>query len=383
MKKKLLVSAAALNLMACGGAELEATEQMDVGQVDVGVLALTADEKGKIPGHYIVTLREGVEPKGFARALGLAPSFVYTSALNGFAGYIPAAVVEKLRHDTSVARIEQDGVVYANQTTPWGITNIGSTTNSTLAGNGSGTTSGPISFVIDTGIDTAHPDLYVIGHVNYAGGPNTDCNGHGTHVAGTVGARDNATEVVGVAPGVAQIGVKVLSCSGSGSWSGVISGMDYVANHSASRKVANMSLGGGFNQSINDAAENMVAKGVAVAVAAGNDTADACTKSPASAPSVLTVAAYDVKNLDASWTNFGRCVDLSAPGVSILSTKSGGGTTTMSGTSMASPHVAGALALYLANNPSASGTQAMTAVKSNTSGTTSKFAFPRLNVANW
>jgi aqualysin 1 len=378
--KKMLLSAAALSLAACGGAEV--AEQVDVGAVNVEILALTADENGKIPGHYIVTLKDGVEPTGFAKAQGLAPSFTYRSALNGFSAYLPAARLEQLRNDPSVERIEQDGVVYADaQTIPYGISNIGATTNSTLAGNGSGTTSGATVFIIDTGI-AAHADLNVVGHVNYAGGQNTDCNGHGTHVAGTVGARDDANYVVGVAPGVALFGVKVLGCNGSGTWSGVIAGMDYVAASSVSQKVANMSLGGGYNASINDAAANMVAGDVAVAVAAGNDGGDAKDHSPASEPSVLTVAAHDSNNVNASWSNFGSLVDISAPGVSVLSTSKSGGTTTMSGTSMASPHVAGALALYRSNNPSASATTAQNAVKSNASGTSSR-GFPRLYVGNW
>jgi aqualysin 1 len=382
MKKKLLVSAAALNLMACGGAQLEA-EQVDVGEVNVDIMALTADANGKIPGHYIVTLKEGVEPTAFAKGLGLAPSFVYRSALNGFAAYLPAARLEMLRNDPSVARVEQDGVVYASvQTIPYGISNIGATTNSTLAGNGSGTTTGATVFIIDTGIDTGHADLNVVGHVNYAGGSNADCNGHGTHVSGTVGAKDNDLDVVGVAPGIALFGVKVLGCSGSGTWSGVIAGMDYVSASTVSQKVANMSLGGGYNQSVNDAAARMVTNNVAVAVAAGNDTDDAKNHSPASEPSVLTVAAHDQSNVNATWSNYGTLVDLSAPGVSVLSTRNGGGTTTMSGTSMASPHVAGALGLYRSNNPSASATQAMSAVKSNTSGTSSR-GFGRLYVGNW
>jgi subtilisin family serine protease len=382
MKKKLLVSVAALNLVACGGAEL-ADEQMDVGQIDVELMALTADSNGKIPGHYIVTLKDGVEPAGFARAQGLAPNFVYRSAINGFAGRIPEAIVEKLRHDTAVAFIEQDGVAYADaQTIPYGISNVGATVSPTvLAGNGSGALSGPTVFVIDTGI-AAHADLNLVGHVNYAGGSNTDCNGHGTHVAGTVGAKDDANFVVGVAPGVAVFGVKVLGCNGSGTYSGIISGMDYVAAHPAAQKVANMSLGGGYNATLNSAAANLVNQNVAVAVAAGNDGADASTKSPASEPSVLTVAAHDSNNVNASWSNFGSLIDISAPGVSTLSTSSSGGTTTMSGTSMASPHVAGALAIYRAKNPSASSTTAQNAVKSNASGTSSR-GFPRLYVGNW
>jgi subtilisin family serine protease len=312
----------------------------------------------------------------------LAANFHYRSAIRGFAGAIPEARLQALRQDSRVAYIEEDQAVQVNaQTIPWGISNVAATTSSTLAGNGSGTVSGPTVFIIDTGIAN-HADLTVVGHVNYASGQNTDCNGHGTHVAGTVGAKDDANYVVGVAPGVALFGVKVLGCNGSGTWSGVIAGMDFVSGHSAARKVANMSLGGGYSQAVNDAAARLVANNVAVAVAAGNNGADAKDYSPASEPSVLTVAAHDSSNVNASWSNFGSVIDLSGPGVSVLSTSSSGGTTTYSGTSMASPHVAGALALYLANNPSASGTQAMNAVKANTSGTSSR-GFGRLYVGNW
>jgi subtilisin family serine protease len=350
----------------------------------VDAVALTADSSDRIPDRYIVTLAAGVGPREFAAGHGLAPDFVYGTVLNGFAGYIPAARLSALEQDSRVVRVEQDGVARAiAQTIPWGISNIGATTNSTRAGDGTGTVSGPTVFIIDTGIDTGHTDLNVIGHVNYAGGKNADCNGHGTHVSGTVGAKDNAQDVVGVAPGVAVYGVKVLGCSGSGTWSGVISGMDFAANSTAARKVANMSLGGGFSQSVNDAAANMVNHDVAVAVAAGNSGVDAKDSSPASEPSVLTVAAYDSSSVEPSWSNFGAVVDLAAPGVSVLSTKMGGGTTTMSGTSMATPHVVGALALYRANNASASASQAMTAVKNNTSGTTSPHGFGKLYVGNW
>ncbi len=379
--KKLIVNLAALNLIACGGAQLEEQEPQDLG-VSVDELVAQADANGNIPGRFIVKLRDGQDPGAVASSHGLAPSNVYRNAFQGFAGAIPEARLEQLRRDSRVEYIVPDGVATASaQTIPYGISNVAATTSSVLAGNGSGAVSGPTVFIIDSGI-ASHADLNLVGHVNYAGGKNSDCNGHGTHVAGTVGAKDDANFVVGVAPGVPLFGVKVLGCNGSGTWSGVISGMDFVAGHSAARKVANMSLGGGFNQAVNDAAARMVAGNVAVAVAAGNDGSDARNYSPASEPSVLTVAAHDSNNVNASWSNFGTLIDLSAPGVSVLSTSSSGGTTTMSGTSMASPHVAGALALYRANNPAASATQAMSAVKANTSGTSSR-GFGRLYVGNW
>jgi len=379
--KKLIVNLAALNLIACGAAQFE-EEEIQSQELDVGQLALKADAQGRIPGHYIVKLKDDVNAEEFTRGHGLAANFHYRAAFRGFAGPLSEHQLEKLRHDTRVEYVEVDQVVSVSaQTIPYGIANVGATTNSTLAGNGSGAVTGATVFVIDTGI-AAHADLNKVGHVNFAGGSNDDCHGHGTHVAGTVGARDDSNFVVGVAPGIPLVGVKVLSCSGSGTNSGVIAGMDYVANSTVANKVANMSLGGGFSQAVNDAARNMVNNNVAVAVAAGNDGADASTKSPASEPSVLTVAAHDQNNVNASWSNFGSVVDLSAPGVNTLSTSRSGSTTTMSGTSMASPHVAGALALYRAKNPSATGAQAISAVKANVSGTSSK-GFGRLYVGNW
>jgi len=380
--KKLIVNLAAINLIACGGAaQLDEQAPESLG-VDVAELAAQADENGKIPGYYIVRLKDDVDPAEVMQLHGLSATFQYRSSMKGFAGAIPEARLAELKQDPRVLYIEQDQAIQLNaQTIPWGISNTAATTSSTLAGNGSGTVSGPTVFVVDTGV-SAVADINRVGFVNYAGGKNDDCNGHGTHVAGTIGAKDDANVVVGMAPGVAIYAVKVLSCSGSGTTSGVIAGMDFVANSTVARKVANMSLGGGFSQAMNDAAKNMVNHDVALAVAAGNDGADASTKSPASEPTVLTVAAHDSSNVNASWSNYGSLIDLSAPGVSVLSTSNTGGTATMSGTSMASPHVAGALALYRANNPSASGTQAMAAVKSNTSGTSSR-GFGRLYVGNW
>jgi aqualysin 1 len=216
------------------------------------------------------------------------------------------------------------------------------------------------AYVIDSGI-AAHPDLNLVGHVNFANGKNTDCNGHGTHVAGTIAARDDASDVVGVAPGAPLTGVKVLGCNGSGSWSGVIKGIDWVTANAIKPAVANMSLGGGANQAVDDAVRRSADSGVFYALAAGNEGANACNSSPARAGAgiangIVTTAATDSSDREASWSNFGSCVDIWSPGVSILSTRRGGGTTTMSGTSMASPHSAGAGALYLSThsaNPAA------------------------------
>jgi subtilisin family serine protease len=207
----------------------------------------------------------------------------------------------------------------------------------------------------------------VVGHVNFTGdGKNTDCTGHGTHVAGTVAAKDNAQDVVGVAPDVPLTGVKVLGCSGSGSWSGVIKGVDWVTANAAKPAIANMSLGGGASQAVDDAVRNSANRGVFYSIAAGNDGANACDYSPARAGrtknadgtwnknnGVTTVAATNKTDGETSWSNYGACVDIWAPGASILSTKNGGGTTTMSGTSMAAPHVGGGGALYLSSRTSA------------------------------
>ena len=233
-------------------------------------------------------------------------------------------------------------------------------------------------YVIDTGVDATHPDLNVVGHVAFAGGPNRDCHGHGTHVAGTIAARDNANDVVGVAPGAPITGVKVLGCNGSGSNSGVIAGIDWVTANAIKPAVANMSLGGGASQAIDDAVRRSAASGVFYALAAGNEATNACTRprraGAGSNNGIMTVAATDSADREASFSNFGTCVDVWAPGVSVLSTRKGGGTTTMSGTSMASPHGAGGGALYLATHTGSSPSAVEGALKSaaQATGTTSK-----------
>jgi len=207
------------------------------------------------------------------------------------------------------------------------------------------------AYIIDTGIYASHTQFG--GRANNVydalGGNGTDCNGHGTHVAGTVGSA-----TYGVAKAVRLHGVRVLSCSGSGTWSQVISGMNWVASNAIRPAVANMSLGGSFNSSVNSAATALSNAGVFTAIAAGNSNLNACNYSPASASNVTTVAASDRTDLRASFSNFGSCVEVYAPGVSVTSTWLNGGTNTISGTSMASPHVAGVGALYKATYGDAS-----------------------------
>jgi subtilisin family serine protease len=322
--------------------------------------------------RYIVVLKDGVSDSAevaseHSRRHGASVGFVYGHALKGYSATIPSERVAALRADSRVDYVVPDGVATAvAQTLPWGIDKINADASSTLAGNGSGAVANVNAYVIDTGI-AAHPDLNLTGHVSFAGGKNTDCNGHGTHVAGTIAAIDNASDVVGVAPGAPLTGVKVLGCSGSGSWSGVIKGIDWVTANATKPAVANMSLSGGANQAVDDAVRGSAASGVFYALAAGNEGTNACNSSPARAGTtagIVTTAATDSLDREASWSNYGPCVDIWSPGVSILSTRRGGGTTTMSGTSMASPHSAGGGALYLSRNVGASAADVEAAVKS-------------------
>jgi aqualysin 1 len=313
--------------------------------------------------RYIVVFKdqEVAEPghaaSAMARRYDLGVGFVYSHALEGFSATIADARLGDVRTDSRVRYLERDRTMAASaQTLPWGIDKIDADISSTLAGNGSGAVSNVNAYIIDTGIDAAHPDLNVVRHVNFAGGPNKDCNGHGTHVAGTVAAEDNTSDVVGVAPSAPLTGVKVLGCGGTGSTSGVIKGVDWVTANAVKPAVANMSLGGGASKALDDAVTRSAASGVFYSVAAGNDGADACNDSPARAGTnngIATVAATDSNDREASWSNYGSCVDIWAPGVGILSTRKGGGTTTMSGTSMASPHAAGGAALYLSSHATA------------------------------
>lgn len=325
---------------------------------------------------------------GYVQALERSHGFqadqVYGVALRGFAARLTAQQIQALERDPAVRYIEPDGVMsIVAQTLPWGIDKIDADLSSTLAGNGSGAVSNVNAYIIDTGIDKTHADLNVVNHVNFALGPNKDCNGHGTHVAGTVAARDNTVDVVGVAPGAPLTGVKVLGCGGSGTTSGVIKGVDWVTANAKKPAIANMSLGGGASTALDDAVRKSAASGVFYSIAAGNSAANACNYSPARAGAgtnngILTTAATDSNDKEASFSNFGSCVDIWAPGVSILSTRNGGGATTMSGTSMAAPHAGGTGALYLSSNTTAGPATVESALKAAavSTGTSSKDGTP-------
>jgi aqualysin 1 len=327
------------------------------------------------------------------RQHGFKADQVFSQALRGFSARLTARQVAELEDDALVGYVEADGVMTAvAQVLPWGINTVNADVSPTaLAGNGSGSIDNVNIYIVDTGVDTRHADLNVVGHVNFAGGPNADCNGHGTHVAGTVAARDNTIDVVGVAPGAKITGVKVLGCGGSGTTSGVIKGIDWVTANHVGRSVANMSLGGGASTALDNAVRSSAASGVFYSLAAGNDGALACNSSPARAGAgtdngIVTTAAIDSSDSEASWSNYGSCVDIWAPGVSVLSTRLKGGTVTYSGTSMAAPHVGGGGALYLATH-GVSPSAVETALKANAASTlkTSKDgrAIKRLNVATF
>ena len=303
-----------------------------------------------------------------ARGKGMKIGHTYT-AMGGFSANLTPAQVEELRADPDVAFIQEDGIVSINASqsgATWGLDRVDQRSlplNSTYTYDATG--QGVRSYIIDTGILTSHSEFSGRTATGYSaisdGRGTTDCNGHGTHVAGTVGGTR-----YGVAKETTLIPVRVLGCDGSGSNSGVIAGMDWVANNATGPSVANMSLGGGASTATDAAVDRMVARGVTVVVAAGNESQNACNASPARASAAITVGSTTSSDAQSSFSNWGSCVDIYAPGSSITSAwhTSTSATNTISGTSMASPHVAGAAALYLEQNPSASPTQVAGAIDS-------------------
>ncbi len=347
---------------------------------------LGAGNPEAIEGQYIVVLSEGAgrltaqaldsqSAGGLIRGLGLDPQGVsvqniYSQALNGFSARLSAQNLSRLQANPAVKYIERDGVMRASATqsgATWGLDRIDQR-NLPLDGNYTyaTTASGVKAYIIDTGINTSHTNFggRAVWGTNTSGdGNNTDCAGHGTHVAGTVGSN-----TWGVAKGVQLVAVKVLDCSGSGSNSGVIAGINWALNNKSGPAVANMSLGGGFSQAVNDAVNNAAARNLVMVVAGGNENQNACNVSPASAASAITVGATTRTDARASYSNYGSCLDLFAPGSDITSTWIGSttATNTISGTSMATPHVVGAVALILAGTPGASTASVTSTLLNNT-----------------
>jgi subtilisin family serine protease len=336
----------------------------------VGVALATAGggHARTIPGQYIVVLEDDVRAANVATAhsrLGARVLGVYGAALKGYAARLTPSELAAVRADPRVAWVEPDRTVHALTTQtnpPWGLDRIDQrsrTLSRTFTYFNTG--AGVRAYVIDTGIRFNHTQFggrAVTGYDAVNGGSADDCNGHGTHVAGTIGG-----STYGVAKGVTLVGVRVLGCNGSGSTSGVIAGVNWVTgNHQAGQPaVANMSLGGGASSALDNAVRNSIADGISYAVAAGNGNifgmaVNACNTSPARVGEAMTISATDSSDRKASWANYGNCVDWFAPGVSITSAwrTSNTATRTTSGTSMATPHTAGVAALYLQSNPNAS-----------------------------
>src|SRR5438105_7563741 len=332
-----------------------------------------------VPGRYIVVVKHGHKPHEVAGKHGLKPHHVFSHALHGFAGEISAESLELLRQDPRVESIEPELQLFSSsQIIPTGVNRIGAALSPMAKIDGMDERVDADIAILDTGI-ALHPDLNIYTNVSFISAQTTDGNGHGTHVAGIAAALDNGSGFVGVAPGARLWAVKVMDDAGNGTTTSVIAGIDFVTQNAARIEVANLSLAGyGSSPALRQAISNSVAQGVVFVVSAGNDGRDVYGPDgvfgtvddaiPAAYPEVMTVSALSdldgVASADdalAFFSNYSRSVvagnpvtspgaaiDLAAPGVNISSTFLNGGYATMSGTSMAAPHVAGAVALYVA-----------------------------------
>jgi serine protease len=363
-----------------------------IAAVTLGVTSTSVEAQAEfkfaerpIQGQYIVVLKDQVASlasensraprvadmaRQMASQHGAQVTRTFSHALRGFVVQANDKALERLLLDDRVAYVEEDGIVSIAATqsnATWGLDRIDQRDlplNSTYVYDT--TASNVNTYIIDTGVLGSHTQFsgrMIGGYTAISDGNGTnDCNGHGTHVAGTV-----AGSTHGVAKGARISPIRVLGCNGSGTNSGVIAGMDWVTANHVKPAVANMSLGGGASQATDDAVTRMHNAGVTVVVAAGNDNSNACNYSPARAPVAITVGSTQNNDARSSFSNFGTCLDIFAPGTNITSAWHTGtsATNTISGTSMASPHVAGVAALYLANNPSATPTQVTNALINN------------------
>ncbi|AUI86081.1 alkaline serine protease [Vibrio azureus] len=346
-------------------------------QASVPLLLAPMGEEA-ITGKYIIVLKSSkalshdqaaqkVHMKAtindISNSLAIFPEKIFEHSISGFVANLTQSQIELLRKDRRVSFIEQDRIISidpsisedeAQGNATWGLDRIDqrnlpldSVYNSEYDGTG------VTAYVIDTGVNNEHEEFGSRARSGYDFVDNdddaSDCNGHGTHVAGTIGGKE-----YGVAKNVNIVGVRVLSCRGSGSLSGVISGIEWVAENASGPSVANMSLGGGKSVAIDSAVESAIQSGVTFMLAAGNSNADACSTSPARVESGVTVGSTTKSDSRSSFSNWGSCVDLFAPGSDIKSAWYDGGYKTISGTSMATPHVAGVAALYLQENNSLS-----------------------------
>ncbi|HCA85032.1 MAG TPA: serine protease [Streptomyces sp.] len=370
-----LVPAAALAASLLAASPAQGADRPDVR---------TAPAATAIPDSWIAVFKDTPGPSVRTTAQQLTGQYdgslthVYRSSVRGFSAKMTAAQAHRLAADPRVAYVEQDAEVRLSATqsnATWGLDRVDQRAlplNGTYTYN---TTASAVHvYVIDTGVRASHSDFggrASIGTDTVGDGQNgNDCNGHGTHVAGTA-----AGSAYGVAKEASIVGVRVLDCGGSGTISGVIAGVDWVTANAVKPAVANMSLGGGASSSLDASVQNSIASGVSYAVAAGNGNLvgiaqDACKSSPARVPEAITVGATDKTDTKASWSNYGSCLDLFGPGVGITSAwnSSDTSTNTISGTSMATPHAAGVAALYLAANRSATPAQVSDALAANATG---------------
>ncbi len=328
----------------------------------------SSQAKGIIKNQYIVILNKDIGPaKDFAQNIakqhGGRILQSYDSALKGFAIYLPdtagTAFIEAMKKNPQVLSVENDTVVNIDATTQtnpdWGLDRIDQKAlplNSTYSYSQTGI--GTTVYIVDTGILSTHQEFsgrVLSGYTAISdGNGTTDCNGHGTHVAGTVGGT-----TYGVAKNVKLVPVRILGCDGSGASSNVIAGLDWILKNGSKPAVVNMSFGGAASSSLDSAVENLYNNGYVMVVAAGNSNTDACTSSPARTSNAITVAATDNTDTRASYSNYGSCVDIFAPGSQINSSWIGSNTATkvLNGTSMATPHVAGVVAELLQSTPTA------------------------------